>query len=82
MISIEKWQGLITNASPYAVPGGGFVRQNNIQCVRPGQIESRPGYASIASEGAGCVVAAAQFSSGTVIYVTSTGTVHVVGVTA
>lgn len=82
MISVEKWQGLVTNASPYAVPGGGFVRQNNLQCVRPGQIESRQGYTSLVSEGSGAILAAAQFAAGTIVYVTSSGTVHAVGVTA
>lgn len=47
MITIEKWQGMITNASPFAVPGGAFVDQVNIQCLRPGRVESRLGHSAI-----------------------------------
>lgn len=47
MITVEKWQGMITNASPFAVPGGAFVDQVNIQCLRPGQVESRLGHAAV-----------------------------------
>lgn len=43
MIIIDKWGGLATNASPYAVPPGAAVEQVNLQCIRPGQIEGRPG---------------------------------------
>lgn len=82
MITVEKWQGLITNASPYAVPGGGFVVQDNMQCLRPGQIECRAGYQVVSGsgDGTGVVVAVAQMSATTVVFVTSDGGVHSVGV--
>lgn len=47
MIVIDKWGGLATNASPYAVPPGAAVEQVNLQCIRPGQIEGRPGLEAI-----------------------------------
>lgn len=53
MISIEKWAGLVTNASPYSLPPGAAVTQVNLQCISPGQITVRLG------------VSAASFSSHT-----------------
>lgn len=47
MIIIDKWGGLATNASPYAVPPGAAIEQVNLQCIRPGQIEGRPGLTAI-----------------------------------
>lgn len=35
--------GLITNASPYAIPPGAAVRQVNITCDKPGQLTTRGG---------------------------------------
>ena len=43
MITIEKWGGLATNASPYAIPPGAAVTQVNLQCIVPGQVSVRPG---------------------------------------
>lgn len=43
MITIEKWLGLITNASPYALPPGSAVTQVNVQCLSPGKVEVRTG---------------------------------------
>lgn len=43
MIQIEKWAGLVTNASPYAIPPGATVEQVNVQCLVPGQLTVRPG---------------------------------------
>lgn len=43
MISIEKWAGLVTNASPYSLPPGAAVTQVNLQVIAPGQITVRPG---------------------------------------
>lgn len=43
MIIIDKWAGLVTNASPYAIPPGAAVTQVNLQCIRPGELQVRPG---------------------------------------
>ena len=43
MINIEKFAGLVTNASPYAIPPGAAVTQVNVQCISPGQLSVRPG---------------------------------------
>ena len=43
MINIEKFAGLVTNASPYAIPPGAAVTQVNVQCISPGQLTVRPG---------------------------------------
>ncbi len=47
MISVEKWAGLVTNASPYALPPGAAVTQVNLQVLSPGQITLRPGTVSV-----------------------------------
>lgn len=47
MIIIDKWAGLVTNASPYAIPPGAAVTQVNVQCVAPGQLAVRPGLQSV-----------------------------------
>lgn len=69
MISIDKWQGLISNASPYALPGGAFSEQVNIQCLKPGQVEVRRGYsAALVSGGGGArILTLARFQAGTAV---------------
>ena len=47
MIVIEKWAGLVTNASPYAIPPGAAVTQVNLQVLSPGQVTVRPGTTSV-----------------------------------
>ena len=47
MIVIEKWSGLVTNASPYAIPSGAAVTQVNVQAIIPGQMSVRPGMANV-----------------------------------
>lgn len=47
MIVIEKWAGLVTNASPYALPVGAAVTQVNLQILSPGQVTVRPGDAAV-----------------------------------
>jgi hypothetical protein len=64
MITIEKFSGMITNASPYALPGGACVSQVNLQCLRPGQIESRKGMTQAATVGSGQVYSAARMPAG------------------
>jgi hypothetical protein len=43
MIAIDKWPGLVTNASPYSLPPGAAVTQVNLQVLSPGQLTVRPG---------------------------------------
>jgi hypothetical protein len=64
MITIEKWSGLVTAASPYALPGGAMVEQINLQCARPGQLEGRSGYVSAAAV-SNPIVSAVRYSTGT-----------------
>lgn len=47
MITIEKWAGLVTNASPYSVPPGSAVTQVNMQVISPGQLVVRPGTTAV-----------------------------------
>lgn len=47
MIVIEKWTGLVTNASPYVMPSGAAVTQVNLQVIVPGQISVRPGFVPV-----------------------------------
>lgn len=47
MIGIDKWAGLVTNASPYTIPPGGMVRQVNMQCLSPGVLQCRPGTTAV-----------------------------------
>ena len=47
MISIEKLAGLVTNASPYALPPGAAVTQVNLQVIAPGQLTVRPGTSAV-----------------------------------
>jgi hypothetical protein len=64
MITIQKWSGLVTNASPYALPGGACVVQNNLQCIKPGQIQCRNGMIT-ASTAMGRVFSMAKLAAGT-----------------
>lgn len=43
MIIIDKWAGLVTNASPYSLPPGAAATQVNLQIVSPGQLVVRQG---------------------------------------
>jgi len=47
MITIEKWAGLATNASPYAIPPGAAVTQVNLQVINPGQMVVRKGATTV-----------------------------------
>ena len=40
---VDSWAGLVTNASPFALPAGAALEQVNLTCVVPGQIQSRGG---------------------------------------
>lgn len=39
----QDWKGLITDASPYALPPGAAIEQINLQAHVPGQLTTRPG---------------------------------------
>jgi hypothetical protein len=43
MITIQKWLGLVNNASPYMLPPGAMASQINLQSVIPGQLTCRSG---------------------------------------
>lgn len=47
VITIDKWGGLVTNASPYTLAAGAAVTQVNFQCIRPGELTSRNGQTSV-----------------------------------
>lgn len=64
MIVIEKWSGLITNASPYALPGGAAQVQTNLQCLRPGELRGRAGMTQAATIATGQVLSAVRMPTG------------------
>lgn len=45
---VESWAGLVTNASPFALPAGAAVEQVNLACHIPGQIQTRGGMRRVA----------------------------------
>jgi hypothetical protein len=47
VIAIDKWAGLQTNSSPYAIPPGATVQQVNLQCLVAGRLTVRPGMQTI-----------------------------------
>jgi hypothetical protein len=61
---IEKWMGLATNASPYAIPPGAATRLNNLQIRKPGQLVPRPGMSFIIQAGGGAVTGMHRSSPG------------------
>lgn len=83
MIVIEKWQGVVTNASPYSVPGGAFVLQTNLQCIKPGQVQGRLGLQAVAAvDGNDPVIAAVRLTGGTERVVLQAGSeLHVEAIT-
>jgi hypothetical protein len=48
VIVVDRWLGIVSNASPYALPPGAAVVQHNLQAIAPGQLTPRPGITSIA----------------------------------
>ena len=48
----NEWKGLITAASPYALPPGVTAEQWNVQCRKAGQLTSRPGVSDIVANAA------------------------------
>jgi hypothetical protein len=84
MIIIDKWAGLVTNASPYAIPPGAAVTQVNIQILNPGQVTVRPGLVNMSwSTHTGTtapVVSAFRFQNSTaetVVYQNASGHIYV-----
>lgn len=82
MIVIEKWAGLVTNASPYAIPPGAAVTQVNLQAIMPGLLTVRPGHNAVtfASNTAGTapIRSAMRYpNENAVIYQDSAGVIRV-----
>ena len=83
MIPINKWAGLVTNASQYAIPPGAAVEQVNLQCLVPGQLTVRPGMASVTlpipSTATTAIVRAFRYQHGTaehIVYQDSQGRIY------
>lgn len=84
MIVIDKWPGLVTNASPYALPPGAAVTQVNLQVISPGQLTVRPGVTAVsfASHTAGTLPIVAAFryqgsTTETVLYQSADGQIRI-----
>lgn len=83
MITIEKWAGLVTNASPYAIPPGSAVTQVNLQVISPGRLTVRPGFsavsfASVSASSSPIRTALRQpAATETVVYQTADGAIRV-----
>lgn len=84
MIVIEKWAGLVTNASPYALPPGAAATQVNLQVLNPGQIVVRPGLVNVSwathTAGSTTVVKIANFQNSTfpqLVYQNAAGGIYV-----
>jgi hypothetical protein len=83
MIIIDKWAGLVTNASPYALPPGSAVKQVNLQCLVPGQLTVRPGMQAITFTSTDATTAAIRsafrYQQGTaehIVYQDSSGRIY------
>jgi hypothetical protein len=63
-MNIEKWVGLVTAASPYSVPPGGAVEQNNLQVRKPGQLTPRPGMSLVYQGTAGAMLSLYRATDG------------------
>lgn len=83
MITIEKWGGLATNASPYAIPPGAAVTQVNLQCLVPGQLSVRPGTTAVSfsshTGGAVKIISAIRYPAVTdaIVYQNASGAIFV-----
>lgn len=83
MIVIDKWAGLVTNASPYSIPPGSAVSQVNLQCLVPGRLTVRPGLQTItfasADSTASAVRSVFRYQNGTtehLVYQDSEGRIY------
>lgn len=80
MITIDKWAGLVTNASPFSLPPGAAVTQVNLQIISPGQVTVRPGLATVSLGTVGGTVRSSMRVPGTndrIIFQTADGVVRV-----
>lgn len=84
MIVIEKWSGLVTNASPYSLPPGAAVTQVNLQVISPGEVRVRPGLASVSftthSGATAPIIHSFRYQHGTtdhIVYQNSSGLIYV-----
>jgi hypothetical protein len=84
MILIDKWPGLVTNASPYALPPGAAVTQVNLQSLNPGQLVTRPGEVTVSwashTGGTTAIRTAVRFQHSTtenVVYQDAAGAIYV-----
>ena len=84
MITVEKWSGLVTNASAYSLPPGAAVTQVNLQILNPGQLTGRDGTVSVTfsthTGAAAPVLRAFRFENGTletIVYQNATGRIYV-----
>lgn len=50
-VKADSWPGLVTNASPFAVPLGAAVEQTNLESRIPGQLTARSGMRRVATTG-------------------------------
>ena len=63
-MNIQKWGGLVSAASPYALPPEGATEQHNLQIRKPGQLVPRPGMTFIRQAVTSAVVGLHRQSSG------------------
>lgn len=83
MIVIDKWMGLVANASPYSIPAGAAVQQVNLQCLVPGKLTVRSGLSPLtftsADSTSSAVQSAFRYQSGTsehLVYQDSAGRIY------
>lgn len=84
MIIIDKWTGLVTNASPYAVPPTAAATQVNLQGLAPGELVTRSGITSVSftthTGASAAIVQCVHFQHGTlphIVYQNASGRVYV-----
>jgi hypothetical protein len=63
-VNIEKWGGLVSAASPYALPPEAATEQHNLQIRKPGQLVPRPGLEFVRQGNTYAVVGLHRQSSG------------------
>lgn len=63
-MNIEKFVGIVTAASPYALPPGAMVDQNNLQVMKPGQLTPRLGMSLVYQGTAGQMLAMHRATDG------------------
>lgn len=66
-MKIQKWSGIVTAASPYALPAEATTEQNNLQIRKPGQLTPRPGMSVIYAAETNAVLALHRVSPGSTL---------------